>query len=425
MMVLGVSLLQFLLVTLVASQAMPGCQDKCGNFSIPYPFGIGEGCFREGFDLDCNRTEDGQFLPYLGGTDIYSRYMSFSAGEMGVTQYIAQHCYNKSDHTRTGYSLWGGPYTFSSTQNTFTVLGCDTDATIRKRGNLTEFLTGCYSVCENPNMVSNGSCNGIGCCQTSIPKGLKDFVIQIDSYNNYSGVIGFSPCSYAFLADRNWFTFHGLSDFSGEFYDKHNGEAPLVLEWAIGNQTCEEAQRAPNSDYACVSKNSYCYDSNNAPGYRCNCSSGYEGNPYLEGGCQDIDECKDKVVFPCSGICTNKQGSYNCECPKGKHSVDPKVYECKSQFPIVPVAVGIGIPLLLILIGSWIYLGIQTRELNVLKEKYYQKNGGKHLEQLLAANPNVAFKIFNKEELLMATDKFDEKNILGQGGQGMVFKGVL
>ncbi|KAK1314102.1 Wall-associated receptor kinase 5 [Acorus calamus] len=141
-------------------------------------------------------------------------------------------------------------------------------------GNLTEFLTGCYSVCENPNMVSNGSCNGIGCCQTSIPKGLKDFVIQIDSYNNYSGVIGFSPCSYAFLADRNWFTFHGLSDFSGEFYDKHNGEAPLVLEWAIGNQTCEEAQRAPNSDYACVSKNSYCYDSNNAPGYRCNCSSG-------------------------------------------------------------------------------------------------------------------------------------------------------
>lgn len=35
--------------------AKPGCLDKCGNVSIPYPFGIGDkGCFREGLEVRCS-----------------------------------------------------------------------------------------------------------------------------------------------------------------------------------------------------------------------------------------------------------------------------------------------------------------------------------------------------------------------------------
>nr|DAD29467.1 TPA_asm: hypothetical protein HUJ06_030935 [Nelumbo nucifera] len=39
-------------------QAKPNCADKCGNITVPYPFGIGDdpSCYRDGFNLFCNNT---------------------------------------------------------------------------------------------------------------------------------------------------------------------------------------------------------------------------------------------------------------------------------------------------------------------------------------------------------------------------------
>ncbi|RLM86166.1 wall-associated receptor kinase 2-like [Panicum miliaceum] len=34
----------------------PGCPDKCGNISIPFPFGMKLGCFREGFQVTCDHS---------------------------------------------------------------------------------------------------------------------------------------------------------------------------------------------------------------------------------------------------------------------------------------------------------------------------------------------------------------------------------
>jgi hypothetical protein len=60
---------------------------------------------------------------------------------------------------------------------------------------------------------------------------------------------------------------------------------PVWLDWAIrDNLTCDEAKKAAES-YACVTPNSECRDSSNGLGYVCNCSMGYEGNPYIANGC--------------------------------------------------------------------------------------------------------------------------------------------
>jgi hypothetical protein len=35
---------------------LPNCPTKCGDVSVPYPFGIQPGCYLEGFNLTCNTT---------------------------------------------------------------------------------------------------------------------------------------------------------------------------------------------------------------------------------------------------------------------------------------------------------------------------------------------------------------------------------
>lgn len=70
-----------------------------------------------------------------------------------------------------------------------------------------------------------------------------------------------------------------LYAFSGEW-----GE----VKWAVYNMTCKDAM-ASKKGYRCFS-HSDCVDvtSNSRIikiGYRCKCSTGFEGNPYIEDGC--------------------------------------------------------------------------------------------------------------------------------------------
>ena len=62
-----------------------------------------------------------------------------------------------------------------------------------------------------------------------------------------------------------------------------------------------------------------------------------------------------------------------------------------------------------------------------LKRKFFKRNGGLLLQQQLSSN-HVSVqktKIFTSKELERATDRFNENRILGQGGQGTVYKGML
>ncbi|KAF5198556.1 Wall-associated receptor kinase [Thalictrum thalictroides] len=442
LLVLVFSLMLASAVAVNQTETKPGCQANCGNVTIPYPFGIGRHCSSEEWtSINCNTTFSPP-KPFIADTIL--EIVDISGSEVRIKNFPALECYSQSgnltlDSSSSSIDIIGSPYTFSSTKNKFTVIGCDT-ITLSGRTKGSNYSSGCTSLCDNRGDVIDGSCTGIGCCQTAIPKGLQYFDAIIDSLYNYSNVWSFDPCGAAFLADQDIYKFKA-SDFMNvdSLYD-----VPVVLNFAVGIQTCKDAQEN-NATFACM-ENSHCYDSIDDVGYLCNCSEGYEGNPYLNHGCQDIDECEDPKKNPCVGICTNLQGSYNCSCPDNSYGDGTKAGTgcTKKNKEVIVIGTlgwfavysltnlnlkaGIGLGFLFLLVGgSLLSRSMKKRRLFKLKEKFFQQNGGVLLKQHISTHEGGVelTKIFTAEELKLATNNYDKHRILGRGGYGVVYKGIL
>ena len=67
----------------------------------------------------------------------------------------------------------------------------------------------------------------------------------------------------------------------------------------------------------------------------------------------------------------------------------------------------------------------ERRKLANIKEKYFRQHGGLLLLEQISSGQGTTFTIFTETELMEATDQFDEKNVLGRGGHGTVYKGTL
>jgi len=69
--------------------AKPGCTDRCGNVSIPYPFGIGQACSLEpGFQVYYH--PDNVAILNTSGAPLLEINLAF--GEARVQNYIARAC---------------------------------------------------------------------------------------------------------------------------------------------------------------------------------------------------------------------------------------------------------------------------------------------------------------------------------------------
>ncbi|KAL2907030.1 Wall-associated receptor kinase 2 [Bienertia sinuspersici] len=319
-------------------------------------------------------------------------------------------------------NLYPSPLVFSDTANKLTAIGCDDTASL-----ITIFplavggaqTSACTTVCING--MINGSCTGMGCCESSIPKGLKTIYTLTSSYGNYTdkSVSVFSPYSYAFLAEQGTFTFnvHDLNDTS--FKNKTQNNVPVVVDWFVGeDETCEQA-RLNRSTYVCQN-NTNCTDFHGAVGYHCSCLPGY----------QDIDECASPHNL-CSHICTNIPGSYKCSCPEGHRGDGLKNgTRCTSNHSrfVMGLSLGVTFGVLALLTMIWMSFTLYTRnKLKQKREKFFQQNGGLLLKQRLSQHPGTmeSPKIYSLDELKTATNNYSEDCILGKGGYGTVYKGVL
>ncbi|KAC0805006.1 hypothetical protein FH972_027121 [Carpinus fangiana] len=255
---------------IMPTKAKPGCPSHCGGVEIPFPFGFTEDCFlNESFKITCQSEK-----PFTGNVPIVD--ISIDAHEMRVMQWVAQDCYQGGGRLvhQNITALRVSQMTISNTKNKFTVIGCDTYAYLRGLQNGEKYSIGCSSECPSLYNVVNGSCSGVGCCEVGFPDGLKNIEVQVKSFKNHTNVWKFNPCGYAFVAEKDEF------NFSASYLQNYtNQTVPLVLDWAIYDLTCEEAQR--KSDYACKDINSECINQTRPKGYRCQCKQGYRGNPYL------------------------------------------------------------------------------------------------------------------------------------------------
>ncbi|SPT20437.1 unnamed protein product [Triticum aestivum] len=114
----------------------------------------------------------------------------------------------------------------------------------------------------------------------------------------------------------------------------------------------------------------------------------------------------------------------------------PGTYRCsstKKSFSRLPglisgIAISAGFGLLFSLLGvAKITNKLKQRRAKKLRQKFFKKNHGLLLQQLISSNKDIAerTRIFSLEELEQATNKFDHNRILGGGGHGTVYRGLL
>ncbi|CAN6203235.1 unnamed protein product [Urochloa humidicola] len=440
---------------------LPGCPDKCGNISIPFPFGLKRGCFREGFQVTCNHSFDPPraFLiaDVVGGSAQITTSFSYSVSKIGNYSIIERHkpdalpvelidisvsknearAYNPvasvcntnatNGILRTSFTtlalLIDGPnvpFLVSLARNVIVGVGVEVQPSAYRFNTAPgagkdEYLVDCHStLMGNLQLASNGSCSGRGCCQASLPEAMPLTGVSVGmptkTLNNSLWVT--NPCSFAMMVEDSWYNF-STADLYGNTSNKFPRGVPYVINFAIRNARCPPKGEQPPIGYACVSGNSSCADVTN--GYVCKCLEHYEGNPYITNGCQDIDECKRHDLYPCSsdGICNNRLLGYDCPCKSGMKG-DGKTGTCQPVFPLIAKMI-IGVVGGFFVLAALLFIILLRKEKRKMRE-FYEKNGGPILEKA------KIIKLFKKEEL---KEILKGKNLIGEGFFSEVYKGFL
>ncbi|KAK7331312.1 hypothetical protein VNO77_25534 [Canavalia gladiata] len=384
--------------------AKGGCNSHCGNVDIPYPFGMKDPkCYADKwFEIECrNRT------PYLKLIDVEVTDLDVTGGRATIQNPIFRmNCKTKED-TWAIKNLRGSPFVYSQNYNKFVGKGCNIITFLLSSGS---DVSGCVSVCEEPNkdmikIENQTECNGMYCCETSLPSSLQEYNATIEGLGEKN-----TECAYALILQVYAYEPYTSGSYTGDGYSYMVGgkdNVPAVLEWEIVNNS---SLKFPPDRYA----DGECYYTNitssrhTHSGSRCRCKYGYTGNPYL-GTCTAADwysyHGKNRTQW----------------IELGHELIFMYLYaKCVGLFP--------SLGSIIFLLGLWwLYKVVRKKIVKKRREKFFKRNGGLLLEQrLLSGDVNVEkVKHFSLKELEKATDQFNINRVLGKGGQGTVYKGML
>ncbi|KAJ1276568.1 hypothetical protein BS78_05G224100 [Paspalum vaginatum] len=448
-----------------APVGLPNCSTTCGDVQVPYPFGLGPPrCYRPGFNLTCDTSGVGGHPRLLLGGDATLRVVDISLANSTVRVVRTGGTGTGTSNSTTtnadgGLGSLPAPYVLS-TGNELVLIGCNVDATLlgveRDNGNSTGILGECASFCNSnsarPPPPQDGTggrnkfCSGVSsCCQADIaswtvPKRLLYRHLEL---NDSSTQEEKSPV-LAFIAEVGWFDQLPVAHkiLAGESTSAREDdwrpstaglEFPVKLGWTVPLRHCggggggsgTPAAAATNdhgsSHESCIEETSrrICKSTQSyallmdGGSVLCSCADGYHGNPYIVAGCRDVNECEHPKDNGCFGICINTDGGF----------------ECRTITGIITIAGGVssGAGIVIAVILAFIVIRrFKHKRIVKLKQKYFKQNRGQLLQQLVSQRADIAERmIIPMDELVTATNNFDKARVLGGGGHGTVYKGIL
>ncbi|KAJ0581937.1 putative wall-associated receptor kinase, galacturonan-binding domain-containing protein [Helianthus annuus] len=162
-----------------ASLAKAGCQEMCGNVTIPYPFGIGAGChMHESFEVSCIRSSHDHVPLWFANDHEFPILENFPQILVHVVHESKSRC--AEFEFTYGLDTPGQYFSLSHERNLYVTVGCNITAYF-----LVYPLIGtvCKALCNetSPVIGSPTSCTGFnGCCHLSIPKNVTSIIQYYD-----------------------------------------------------------------------------------------------------------------------------------------------------------------------------------------------------------------------------------------------------